>query len=223
MRKWSVLLFLLVLVSVVAVAESTERSFDWEYAGRSWSLEIPLSVTRYRFFGTQPRQLGHENYTDYITDARDDADIAHLVEQLGKLAADAGLNTWQRLNCVMAFVQSIPYEPEETEYPRYPLETLYEQRGDCEDTSILAAAILRQMGFDVILLAFTTEQHMAIGIAVTPPECGDYQSYAWNGKDYYYLETTFSGWDFGQRPAGLASAPSIVGIQATSLASPQRR
>jgi predicted transglutaminase-like cysteine proteinase len=224
MRRWSVLftaVFLLV-VSTTALAADVDRTFTWTYAGRSWTTVVSVSVDRYRFFRTQPRLLGHANYTGYITDTRDDADLQRLISQVGQLAADANLDAWERLNFVIAFVQSIPYVPEAGEYPRYPLETLYEQQGDCEDLSILTAALLQQMGFDVILLAFIEEEHMAVGVSVTPPGDGPHRSYVWNQKTYYYLETTYPGWTIGQSPEGFDSQPSIVALHGATLASPQR-
>ena len=225
MRSRGLLFVLLfgLLVHVAALAESQQRTFTWSFAMRAWTLDASISVERYRFFRTQPRLLGHTNYTGYVTDERDDDDLERLIGQLGTLAADAGFDAWQRLNFVIAFVQAIPYASEDAEYPRYPLETLYEQRGDCEDLSILAAALLRAMGFDVILLAFVDEGHMAIGVNVQPQTDGTHAAYEWNQRLYYYVETTYPGWAIGQQPIGFLSPPSIVAFQPTTLAAPQQR
>ena len=51
------------------------------------------------------------------------------------------------------------------EYPRYPVETLFDRGGDCEDTSILTATILYEMGYDVALLILEDDNHCAIGIS----------------------------------------------------------
>jgi hypothetical protein len=55
------------------------------------------------------------------------------------------------------------------EYPRYPIETLVDKGGDCEDTAILAASIIRGMGYGVVLLVFPktadSPGHCAVGVA----------------------------------------------------------
>jgi len=60
----------------------------------------------------------------------------------------------ETIDFVGSFVQQLPYTSDRVttpydEYPRFPLETLYEKGGDCEDTAILAATILKEMGYDV--------------------------------------------------------------------------
>jgi len=104
------------------------------------------------------------------------------------------------LNAI-SFVQSMPYtyDNETTgheEYPRYPIETLVDRGGDCEDSAILAAALLLEMGYDVVLLEFP--EHMAIGLASSGSLYG--YSYIYNGSQYYYVETTSTGWRAGEIP-----------------------
>ena len=83
------------------------------------------------------------------------------------------------------------------EYARYPLETLVDYGGDCEDTSILMAALLKAMGYDAVLLYFSGDPgHVAVGVA--GQFSGSYFDY--QGAKYYYLETTGSGWEIGDIP-----------------------
>lgn len=67
---------------------------------------------------------------------------------------------------------------------RYPIETLIERTGDCEDTAILYASLAKALGADVALLLMA--DHVAIGLA------GNFSGtyYAFNGKKYFYLEAT---------------------------------
>ena len=56
-----------------------------------------------------------------------------------------------RVDFVLSFVQSLPYTLDDVttgydEFRRYAVETLIEGGGDCEDTTILVAAILRGLG-----------------------------------------------------------------------------
>ena len=218
MRGQSYLVALLLLLLTIhfvvhGQTASTEQRYTWQYAGYVWNLTHRFSTEHYRFFRTLPRILDYTKYADYVTDPRDDEQLQSLVDELAHLAGDAGLNSWERLGLVIAFVQSIPYVSELCEYPRYPLETLVERKGDCEDAAILAAALLRQMRFDVVLLAFREEDHMALGIRVVPPTPVEAPPYSWNGGTYYYVEPTSAGWEIGEVPARYRSQPTILPLQ----------
>ncbi|HUS79527.1 MAG TPA: hypothetical protein VM050_12805 [Patescibacteria group bacterium] len=75
------------------------------------------------------------------------------------------------------------------------METLADGGGDCEDTSILTAALLNSMNHPVVLIGLP--DHMAVGVDV--PASGAY--YPYNGSRYYYLETTGEGWELGGIPS----------------------
>jgi Predicted periplasmic protein len=103
---------------------------------------------------------------------------------------------------VIAFVQSLPYTSDSVttgydEYPRYPIETLVDGGGDCEDSSILAAALLSEMGYGTVLIGLPN--HMALGIKSSEHISDAY--YEYDGSRYYYVETTNSGYEFGVIPA----------------------
>ena len=207
------LLFFSLSFVVLGQSASTEQRYTWQYAGRAWELTHRFSTEHYRFYRTLPRILDYTEYAEYINDVRDDEQLQSLIDELERLAADAGLNVWEKLNLVIAFVQSIPYVSESCEYPRYPLETLVERKADCEDAAILAAALLLQMRFDVILLAFLEEDHMALGIRISPPTPTEAPPYTWNGNAYHYLEPTHVGWEIGQIPNRYRSQPTILPIR----------
>ena len=217
MRVQSFAAISLLLVSfpfvVSGQSASIEQGYSWQYAGRSWSLTHRFSTEHYQFFRTLPRILDYTEYADYVKDPRDDNQLQSLVDELERLGIDAGLSAWERLNLITAFVQAIPYVGESCEYPRYPLETLVERQGDCEDAAILAAALLQLMHFDVVLLAFLDEDHMAVGIRIVPPVPVADPPFTWNGSAYYYLEPTSSGWEIGEIPEQYRSQPAILPLQ----------
>jgi len=101
---------------------------------------------------------------------------------------------------VITFVQSLPYFKDASsttmdEYPRYPIETLVDNGGDCEDTAILTAAMLREMGYGVVLV--NPPGHMAVGVKCS--SCSG-TNYTYGGDKYYYLETTGNNYKIGQMP-----------------------
>jgi len=108
-------------------------------------------------------------------------------------------------------VQSLPYTVDSVttsfdEYPRYPIETLVDNGGDCEDTSILLAAIVDKLGYGVALIM--PPAHVAVGIAGEESRPGRYWEYA--GTKYYYLETTGEGFRIGEVPSVYSKATAHV-------------
>lgn len=111
---------------------------------------------------------------------------------------------------VLAFVQSIPYSRDEIdgelrEYFRYPIETLHDETGDCEDSSILAAALLKSLGHTVVILEIapapgSNSGHVAIGMDAA--EGFPDKSRLVQGR-YLFCETTQSGWHVGEVPEDL--------------------
>jgi len=87
---------------------------------------------------------------------------------------------------------------------RYPIETLFEKKGDCEDTAILGATLMKAAGLDVVLLLlkFPGRAHVAIGVK------GDFSGiyYSHNGKKYFYAETTCAA-PVGTIPENFGSEP----------------
>jgi len=205
-----VVLVLTVLQGISAFSQSEviRRTYVWNYGGRTWSFAYDFPRSTYQTQKSLTRTLDYMAYDVYVNDPREDPVLRDFVTQFD--ATVTGLTVWYRLNLIIALVQSIPYVGETCEYPRYPIEMLVDQQGDCEDAAILTAALVRQMGFGVVLLAFLEEHHMAVGIRVLPPDHQYLQSYAWKGDAYYYLEPTSLGWSIGQIPPTYRSVPTIV-------------
>ena len=113
----------------------------------------------------------------------------------------------EKINLALTFVQSLPYAHDTDskgtdEYVRYPIETLVDGCGDCEDKVALLTALFYEMDIDFILLVLP--EHMAIGVQCDGIEADRYLQF--RGKRYYYLETTMSGWQIGQIPEDYADA-----------------
>jgi hypothetical protein len=169
---------------------------------------LTFNEDAYRFFKSLPRI---DNYALYATNPYDDEFLAGVVNALEQAAQNANYGARATVDFVISFVQHIPYTIDSVttgydNYPRYPIETLIEG-GDCEDTSILTAALLRQIGYDVVLLIFRDPPHAAVGAyCVGCP--GTYWEYG--GRRYFYLETTAPGWQIGQAPPQYKHALAFI-------------
>jgi hypothetical protein len=78
--------------------------------------------------------------------------------------------------------------------PKFPIETFGDGYGDCDDKTLLAAALLSRAGYDVAIMFFEPEKHVALGIKAPGL---DYE-----GTGYAYVEMT---------------SPSLVGVAPETL------
>jgi hypothetical protein len=177
------------------------REYEWRYDETDWQWTLAIPQSLYDYYVERPR-APTEDYSIYVTHPMDDEYIDTLIDKIEDVATDAGYDEWETVNFAVSFIQSLPYAVDSVttsydEYPRYPLETLVDDGGDCEDTSILMASILNEMGYGTVLLSLPN--HMAVGVLGDESMSGTYWPY--NGGKYYYLETTGSGWEIGDLPA----------------------
>ncbi|MEM2294569.1 MAG: hypothetical protein QXX41_14970 [Nitrososphaerota archaeon] len=167
---------------------------DWEF---TWELKIPLS----HYFGYALISLEERKKLGYgMLVTHDDPIIQSLAAILLTKAKELGFGEYDTTNFILRFVQDHYLKDDEAtpydEYPKFPVETIVEGWGDCEDSAILYAALMKAAGYDVILLALPN--HMAVGVALSNPIPGIYVNH--NGKLYFYAETTSSKWLVGQAP-----------------------
>jgi predicted transglutaminase-like cysteine proteinase len=169
--------------------------YRWQYLG-SQTLKIPEVDWFYDYYKNIDR-FNIIDYATYVFDRYDDSYIEFLANQLLSLK---NLKTnIEKINFIASFVQAIEYkkddpENETYEYPRYPLETLKEKRGDCEDKAILTAALLESLGYNVSLIRLP--QHMAVGVYLNETIFG----YSYYIDQYYFLETTTLSMPLGKIP-----------------------
>lgn len=111
---------------------------------------------------------------------------------------------------ISVYVQSIPYKTDDVlTDPKYPVETVYDDSGDCDDKSILLAGLLLKEGYDVVLFEFDAEEHMNVGIK--SPGC------QYRDTGYATVETTDTnliGWERIEIGDGLVldSEPLVIGL-----------
>jgi hypothetical protein len=115
-------------------------------------------------------------------------------------------------NAVLMIMHQIPYEV--TVPPKYPVETLVENKGDCDIFSCFAASILKAGGLNVVLLYYESQSHMNIAVSFShvPHDVrGQVYYVTVDGVQYYMAETTGgdweNGWRVGECPDTLKDAP----------------
>lgn len=205
----------------LSTSRKMARHFEWSYGGSDWTWDLDFSYDLYDYESKEERLMSWAEWSEYTLDPTVDG----LATGLAEAADRKGYNYYERAEFALAFVQSQPYEFDinsigVSEYPKYPLETLVDGEGDCEDSSILYAGILREMGYDVRLLLLSDPGHAAVGVWGHDNYPGT--PYTKDGRQYYFCETTGEGWEFGDIPpscSGKSAYLYSVGSP-TSLLSP---
>ncbi|MCD6572147.1 MAG: transglutaminase domain-containing protein [Thermoplasmata archaeon] len=175
-------------------------SYTWSYKGDGYSMEIPRLNFLYNYYHAKKR-FKTNDYTSYVIDRTDDEFLELIDAKLGEIYS--ATDDVDQIDFIASFVQSLPYANDNVttpsdEYPRYPVETLFEKEGDCEDTSILTAALLKELGYDVSLIKFS--DHMSVGVHLNTVY-GNKDFYIdSNGRKYLYLETNGENWPLGKAP-----------------------
>ena len=200
-----ILLFLAVLQgfahSVVRNGDMYVVTHEWKYQDRQWSCSLNIPVELYRYY--QGRAHQSDEHVKFVLSDHDRNCIKSLVSSFREGGAKVGYSSSDNMHNVISFVQSLSYVTDlestgESDYIRFPVETLVDGVGDCEDMAILAAAILNEMGYGVLLVQLP--EHLALAVNCGTEFQGSYYNY--QGSRYYYLEVTNTGWDIGQIPDG---------------------
>ncbi len=134
--------------------------YTWTYHGTAQAMELLLPKGLYETYHNQPRTplVGDYNYGDYVLAPRDDPTLVDVANALNDRIGGVGGLTFAKF--ALSFIQgAIAYIPDQPgfEYPLYPLETLVEEGGDCEDTTILYVSLLRALGIPVTMAFVDTD------------------------------------------------------------------
>ena len=132
-----------------------EKVYSWTYNEAKYQTELSISKEAYK---KANNPTGGYDLARYIVDD-DDRTLRHLTTNLEHLATQNSLSDRETVDFVVSFVQGLTYSPDKTTghhtaYPRAPTVTLAEKTGDSKDLSILAAAILDEMGYSVVILNY---------------------------------------------------------------------
>jgi 5-hydroxyisourate hydrolase-like protein (transthyretin family) len=124
------------------------------------------------------------------------------------------------VNGVLMIVHQIPYE--ETKPPKYPVETIAEDKGDCDVFSYVAASIIIAGGLNVVLLYYESESHMNIGVNLSqePYDVNRRVDYVMHdGAKFYVGECTGDNWQSGWRVGECPDSLKNASVQLVTLES----
>lgn len=131
----------------------------------------------------------------------DNSDEEILNDILSTIKNREGRLDYDIVQILVSFVQSIEYD-KEADLPKYTLETLNLNKGDCDDKSILLSKLLSYAGYETCLFIYEKGQHMAVGLKID----NNIEAY----KDgFVYIETTGNS-PIGKIPDVFAGGVSII-------------
>lgn len=208
---------------LVEAVETFDRLFRWESHGTDWEWEIAVPKPLYWQYYNQTYRPPYTSgdWHKYVVDPDDDAYVeslsANLLTAISSYYSDNTSLYYGFLQFALHFVEAaIPYRFDTNdwamdEWPRYPVETLVEGMGDCEDTAILFASIVRPYVPSVHLIILPGHCAAAVPVDWSYIEQAIFSIgyYEYGGLYYVMVETTGdppSGWLIGQLPETVADA-----------------
>ncbi len=187
----------------VAMVEYRWRFREHPYLSRSnekeFSFTIPFDKSHYEAALAKDHTVQREqDYARFVIEDLLTDEVVMVAAKLKELHEQEGYTRFQQVCNVLAFSAQFRYAYDQEskgvpEYPRYPVEMLWDREGDCECHAILAGALLKLLGFDVVLLVLDFAQgpgHVAAGVAGAEDMPTDLTFYEFGGKRYFYCEAT---------------------------------
>ncbi len=191
-------------IAPTGIGRKVTKLLTWNYKGaHSVEAVLPIDVSDYYEKTMRPKHTFDAPYYAKFIQAND-IGIQRLAAELKEIIDNAkGWDYYDEVMFVVSLVQHKRYADSAIAgfdlTTKYPMQTIISGRGDCEDTSILAAALLYQLEYDVKLARLDIDGNVAhLGVAVWGENTTG-TSWMKGGKDYYYIETTEAS-KYGEMP-----------------------
>lgn len=185
------------------------RRYEWSFRGTSLWYEKDWPDSWISELEDLPHDITDtDGYAHYVNNDPYESDLFDFFEEVIELTDQYASMTCERdqLEACLAFVQHLNYYSEQGEYPRYPMETLIEGGGDCEDTAILMAAIAQKCGYQCALIEFHGDDswgegewgHVDLGIAES--YSSEFSGTYWTHDEvqYYYCHCNGRNYAIGE-------------------------
>jgi len=206
----------------VEAVNTFDQLFLWESHGADWEWEIAIPKPLYWHYHNQSYRppWTDGDWGKYVVDPDDDVYIetlsANLLNAVSGYYSDNTSLYYGFLQFTLQFVEAaIPYRFDTNdwamdEWPRYPVETLVEGMGDCEDTAILFASIVRPytQGVHLIILPGHCATAVPVDWSYIENAAFPLGYYEYGGLYYVMVETTGyppNGFLIGQLPNSVAA------------------
>lgn len=187
------------------VAHTFSWPHDWQGSNQHLELVVLVDAETYEQVKSlnpgRPPGGDVPDFTPWVIHGRTE-EVVRAARGLRDLARTRDFTRFEEIVATLGFVQSILYASDDDttgqrEYWRYPVETIHDETGDCEDTAILALSILERLGHEVVPVVAPGHAALAVEAPVGLPG----HAIRHEGRDYYYCETTNLGFTVGELPS----------------------
>jgi hypothetical protein len=187
----------------------------------SYQLNVAVSESLLEYYAEESHTLiSNSDFTRFVT--------PYVLKPIADCLRQIYQSDEDFANGVLMIVHQIPYE--ETILPKYPVETIAANKGDCELFSYVAASIMKAGGLDAVLLYYDSKDHMNIGVSLShePTDARGPIGYELhNGTKYYMAECTGGnwqdGWRVGECPPDLNGiTPQIITLESCENSAPEQ-
>lgn len=154
----------------ISTTSTTVLEIDFPFRGNVVQGEITLSLAPYngaKKEGSKSTPLfGYSSESYYSAIVNDPAQNEMYEKLLGffdSYAQEHALTSDEYVELLTTYVQNIPYKTVGANV-NFPIETVIENTGDCDDKSVLLAGLLAKRGYAAGLVCFSEENHMTAAI-----------------------------------------------------------
>lgn len=217
-RRWvavsAATVLLLILCAPRFVFASTYEYTYWLLdhpdGAHRYRLSVSITPSLYEYYHNKDHNLYGLNFDKFVTPST----LKPIADDLWSIYTDDE----DFANGVLMIVHQIPYE--ESAPQKYPVETIVENKGDCDLFSFIAASIMIAGGLDTVLLYYEEEKHMNVGVSLShePDSARWAASYFLHaGNRYYVAECTAGNWETGWRVGELPDELKDASAQVITL------
>jgi len=168
-------------------------SHQFPFEKTTISLTVPINVSVYegarqaekatKVYGNISETVWlAQSYRAMVQDPSQDRLYTAILAEADKIRLQKKLSDDEYFELITIYTQSLKYETREQNPAKFPVETVVDRAGDCDDKSLLLAGLLSREGYPVALLLFVPESHMAVGVGS--------DKYLYKNTGYTFVETT---------------------------------
>ena len=205
------LLLFIIPASIAANLEQT-NNIQAQFNLSNQKLDVLIPPSLYNYYNNITHKINNDNdYAKYITPQA----INPIAESIKNITRNLPNSNEQFANAILTLVHQIPYK---ISNPKYSIETLVDNFGDCDSLSLLAASIMKAGGLDVVLIHYTgiNPGHMNVGVYL--PNIPVYHTagmapthFVYDNKTFWTAEATpDANWKVGDQADHLAKAEPIL-------------
>ncbi len=193
------------------------KHLEWDYSGKHWTYDLPIPSDVITYYEQKPRPRWASDYSYFsefidVNDKGVEILASGLQDFIDQYSEIYKWDYYDKVMFVVSMVRQLHYISDVyvgfDEFTKFPMQTLNDGTGDCEDMAILSAAILKKLNYDVKLLYLDIPDRMNhVAIAVLGDISGTY--FERDNKKYFYVET-IAKYNFGEFPSQWVGGEGIL-------------